>query len=67
MIIQTKCHQKRSKSDQLVATHTSDRKKGKTTDTDTTKGKYPHKLLTNREILAIILVVIPPVNQKTAD
>ena len=38
------------KSDPLVDTHSSDRKKRKITDTDTTKGNSPHKLLTNREI-----------------
>ena len=55
------------KSDPLVDTHTSDRKEGKTTDTDTTKGNSPHKLLTNREIPEIIQGVIPPVNRMTAD
>ena len=51
----------------LVATHTSDGNGRKITDTDTTKGNYPHKLLTNREIPVIILGVIPLVNQTTAD
>ena len=54
-------------SDPLVDTHTSDGKKRKITDTDTTKGNSPHKLLTNREIPAIIQGVIPPVKQTTAD
>ena len=36
------------KSDQLVATHTSDGNKIKIIDPDTTKGNYPHKLLTSR-------------------
>ena len=36
------------KIDQLVAIHASDEKKRKTTDTDTTKGNSPQKLLTNR-------------------
>ena len=36
------------KSDPLVDTHTCDRKKGKITDTETTKVKFPHKLWTNR-------------------
>ena len=53
------------KSDQLVATHTSYRKKRKITDTDTIKVNYPHKLLTNKEIPAIIPVVILTVNQTT--
>ena len=39
----------------------------KVTDTDTTKGNYPHKLFINRIIPEIILVVIPPVKQTTAD
>ena len=36
------------KSDTLVDTHTSDGNERKITDTDTTKGISPHKLLTNR-------------------
>ena len=36
------------KSDPLVDTHTSDGKKEKIADTDTTKGNSAHKLLTNR-------------------
>ena len=36
------------KSDPLVATHTSDGNERNTTDTDTTKGNSPYKLLTNR-------------------
>ena len=55
------------KSDPLLDTHTSDRRKGKITDTDTNKGNSPHKLLKNREIPAIIQDVIPPDNQTTAD
>ena len=35
-------------SDPLVDIHTSDGKKRKITDTDTTKGNSPQKLLTNR-------------------
>ena len=38
------------KIDQLVATHISDGKKIKVTDTDTTKVNYPHKLLINQLI-----------------
>ena len=55
------------KSDSFVDTHTSDGKKGKITDNDTTKGNYPHKLLTNREIPEIIQGVIPLVIQTTTD
>ena len=51
----------------MVDTHTSDRKKEKITDPDTTKGNYLHKLLTNIEIPEIIQRVIMPVNQITAD
>ena len=42
------------KSDILAGTNSSDRKKENITDTDTTKGNFLHKLLTNREIPAII-------------
>ena len=45
---------------------TSDGKKVKITDTNTNKGNYPQKLLTNRKIPDIIQDVIPPVNQTTA-
>ena len=55
------------KSYQLVATHTSDGKKIKITDTDTTKVNSPHKLLTNREIPDIIQVAILSFNQTTVD
>ena len=55
------------KSDPLVDTHTSEEKKVKITDTDTTKGNSSLKLLTKREIPAIIQGVILPVNQTTAD
>ena len=51
----------------MVDTHTRDKKKEKITDTDTTKGNYPLKLLTNREIPPIIQGVIPPFNQTTSD
>ena len=37
------------KSNQVVATHTSDREKIKVTATDTTKGNSSHKLLANRK------------------
>ena len=49
------------KSDQVVATHTSDRKKRKVTDADTTNGNYPHKLLINRTIPVIIPLIYPPI------
>ena len=55
------------KSDPLVSTHTSGRNERRITDTDNNKGNSPHKLLTNREIPAIIQGVIPPFNQTTAD
>ena len=42
-------------------------RKGKSTDTDTNKRNYPHKLFTNREIPAIIQGVILPVKQTTID
>ena len=68
MIIQQKNFSKSDpKSDPLVATHTSDRNERKITDTDTTKGNSPHKLLTKREIPAIIQGVILMVNQMTVD
>ena len=50
-------------SDAKVATHTSDGKKIKVTDTETTNGNSPHKLLINRLIPDIIPVVIPPIDQ----
>ena len=45
------------KRDPLVATHTSDGKKRKFTDNDTTNGNYPQKLLINRLIPVIILTI----------
>ena len=48
-------------SDLKVATHTSDGKKIKVTDTDTTNGNYPHKSLINQIIPEIIPAVIPPI------
>ena len=54
MIIKTNVAKSDLKSDRLVYTHTSDRKKEKISDTDTTKGNYPRKLLAKREIPAII-------------
>ena len=55
------------KSDPLVATHTSDGKKRKVTDTDTTNRNSPHKLLINRLIPDIIPDAIPPVDQTVAE
>ena len=49
------------KSDPLVATHTSDGKKRKITDTDTTNGNSPQKLLINRTIPVIIPPIEPPI------
>ena len=46
---------------------TSGGKKIKFTDTDTTNGNYPQKLLINRIIPDIIPVFIPPNNQTAAD
>ena len=67
MIIKKNVAKSEPKSDPFVAaTHNSDRRR-KITDTDTTKGNYPHKLLTNREIPAIIQGVIQPVNKTTTD
>ena len=51
----------------MVATHTSEGKERKVTDTDTTKGNSPHKLSINRLIPEITPVVITLVNQTTAD
>ena len=50
-------------SNSLVATHTSDGKKRKVTDTDTTNGNCPHKLLINRIVPEINPVAIPPIDQ----
>ena len=55
------------KSDPFVATHTSDGKRRKVTDTDTNNRNYPHKLLINRLITDIIPVVILSINQTTTD
>ena len=52
------------KSDQVVANRTSDGNERKVTPTDTTKGNYPHKLLTNWLVLEIIPAVIPSVEQR---
>ena len=66
MMIQKNVAESYPKRDPLVDTHTSDGNKGKIADTDTTKVNYTHKLLTNREISAIIQGVILMVNQTTA-
>ena len=55
------------KSDQLVATHTSDGKKRKVTDADTTDGKFSKKSLINRIIPEIIPVIILSVNPPITD
>ena len=49
------------KIDPLVAPHTSDRKKRKVADTDTTNGNSPQTLLINRTIPVIILPINPPI------
>ena len=46
-----------------VATHTNGGKKRKVTDTDTTNGNYPRKLLINR----LIPVTIPTIDQKISE
>ena len=51
------------KSDPLVATHTSDEKKGKFSDTDTTNVNYPQRLLINRTLP----MIIPPIDPRIAD
>ena len=51
----------------MVATHTSDRKKRKVTDTNTTNENYPRKLLTNWLIPEIIPVAILPIDQTIAE
>ena len=51
------------KKDLLVATHTSDGKKNKATDTGTINRSSPQKLLINRTIPTII----PPINPQIAD
>ena len=47
----------------MLATHTSDGKKINVTDTDTTNGNSPRKLLINCLIQDIIPVAIPPIDQ----
>ena len=49
--------------DPLVANHASDRNKRKVTDTDTTNGNYPQKLLIN----GILLMIIPPIDPRISD
>ena len=51
------------KSDPLVATHTSDVKNRKVTDTDTTNGNSPQKILIDRTLL----IIIPPIDPRIAD
>ena len=55
------------KSDPLVATHTSDGKKRKVTNTDTTNRNSPHLIWINRLIPEIIPVSIPPIDPTIAD
>ena len=51
------------KSDYLISTHTSDISERKITDTDTTNGKTPHKLILTRLIPKIIPGAIWPIEQ----
>ena len=51
----------------MLATHTSDGKKINVTDTDTTNGNSPRKLLINRIILEIIPASTPPIEQKITE
>ena len=52
-----------SNSNLKLTTHTSDGKKRKVTDNDTTNRNSPHKLLINWIIPEIIPVTIPPIDQ----
>ena len=54
-------------SNPKLATHTGGGNKIKFTDTDTTNGIYPHKLLINRLISEMIPFIIFPINQTTTD
>ena len=54
------------KSDQVVATHTSDGKKRKVTDTDTTNGNSPQNLLINRTLPIIIMPIEPQITNGVA-
>ena len=54
-------------SDPKVATHTSERRKRKFTDTETTNVNSLHKLLINRLITEIIPFATSPIDKKTAD
>ena len=49
------------KSDPLVDTHTSDRKKRKVTDTGTTNGNHPQKILINRTLPITTPPIEPPI------
>ena len=51
------------KSNPLVATHTREGKKRQVTDTDTTNGNYPQKLLFNRTLP----MITPPIEPRIAD
>ena len=53
----------------MVATHISDRKKRKVTDTDTTNVNYPQKLLINRlipDIVPFIVLLAPQISDGVA-
>ena len=54
------------KSDPLVATHNSEGKKRKVTDTDTTNGNSPQNLLINRTLPIIIMPIEPQITNGVA-
>ena len=54
------------KSNPLVATHTSDGKKIKVTDTVTTNGNYAQKLLINRTLPIITMTIDPQITNGIA-
>ena len=51
--------EKDPKRDPKVATHASDEKRRKVTDTDTTKGNSPQNILINRTLLIITMPIDP--------
>ena len=55
-----------SKSDPLVAAHTSDGNKIKVADTVTTNRNSPQKLLINRTLLMIVLLIYPRISDRVA-
>ena len=55
------------KSDQLVATHTSDGKKGKVADTNTTNRNSSQTILIDWFIPELVPVIIPPIDPRIAN